>query len=78
MMRYPLLSRVRPSDGAQLYLQGTRFQVRTCNGVERRGVAVAGLPELIEREFGVRSTVARGAIAALSRQGELRAGAFVL
>lgn len=76
MMRYPLLTRVREQDGAQVYLQGTRLQIRARRGLERREIPVDALPGLIEQEFGIRSGLAATAMAVLTRQGELRAGAF--
>jgi len=76
MMRYPLLTRIRQRDGAQVYLQGTHLQVRTRSGVERRVVPIDSLPAVVEEELGVRSGLAREALEVLSRRGELRAGAF--
>ena len=68
MMRYPLLTRV--GDAQQKYLQGTRFQVRTHDGVVRDRWSESELIALVEREFGVHKEVATRALSILKRRGE--------
>lgn len=73
MMTYPLLSR-RAGD-THVYLQGTRLQVRTAQGVERVHVPPGELPGRIESLFGVKAGVAARALEVLQRRGELHGSA---
>ena len=65
MMRYPLLTRVR--GGEQLYLQGSRFQRRSRETVER--AELSATPE-IASVFGIEEGLIARALALFSRRGE--------
>ena len=65
MMRYPLLTRVRGAE--QLYLQGSRFQRRSRETVERAELSAA--PE-IASAFGIEEGLVARALALFSRRGE--------
>ena len=65
MMRYPLLTRVRGAE--QLYLQGSRFQRRSRETVERAELSAA--PE-IASTFGIEEGLVARALALFSRRGE--------
>ena len=73
MMRYPLLTRV--AGDRQLYLQDRRFQVRTCDAVERGDIARDELVSRIEAEFGIARHVVGAALDVLARRGEIDSGA---
>jgi arylamine N-acetyltransferase len=68
MMRYPVLTRV--CGHRQLYLQGSRFQTRSREVVQRREIPTDELVGRIAAEFGIDPQVAARALAALKRKGE--------
>ena len=65
MMRYPLLTRVRSAE--QLYLQGSRFQRRSRETVERAELSAA---LEIASAFGIEEGLVARALALFSRRGE--------
>ena len=65
MMSYPLLTRVQ--GGKQLYLQGSRFQRRSREEVERAELFTA---EEIAHAFGLEENLVRKALSLFSRLGE--------
>ena len=69
MMHYPLLTRV--ADGRQLYLRGSRLQVRCADAVELSEIALDNLAAHIESDFGVARPVAARALVILKRRGDL-------
>lgn len=68
MMRYPVLTRVR--GGQQLYLQGSRFQTRSRDAVQRQEIPNDELVGRIAAEFGLDQQIAARALAVLNRKGE--------
>jgi arylamine N-acetyltransferase len=68
MMRYPVLTRVR--GGQQLYLQGSRFQTRGREAVQRQEIRTDELVGRIAEEFGIDPQIAARALAVLKRKGE--------
>lgn len=65
MMHYPVLTRVL--GARQLYLQGSRFQVRSLEAVQRREIPPDELRGAIAADFGIDPSVAARALAILRR-----------
>lgn len=68
MMQYPVLTTVR--NGAQLYLQGHRYQVRTNANVLRAEMNDEELAQRIVSEFGIDPSIAQRALHILARRNK--------
>ena len=68
MMRYPLLTRA--DHGRQLYMRGSRFQVRTPESVDHREIPPEELPARIASEFRIAPSIAARALSILRERGE--------
>jgi len=68
MMRYPVLTRVTGAE--QLYLQGSRFQVRSHQAIQRDRISPERLVEHIAARFGIDPAIAARALAVLKDRGE--------
>ncbi len=69
MMRYPLLTRA--VDRRQIYLRGTRLQVRDQQHVQRTNVIIEQLPVVVATDFGIQPGIVRQALEVLRQRGEL-------
>ena len=69
MMRYPLLTRTVASK--QIYLNGSRFQIRKYNSIERREILTEELVPKIATEFHIHPSLVARAVSILRDKGEL-------
>ena len=69
MMRYPVLTRAKKEG--QIYLQDTKYQVRTLESLTRQELAAEELIRCIGMEFGIDPSIAAKALAILRKQGEV-------
>ena len=69
MMRYPLLTRT--CGNRQLYLRGSRFQVRSHDLLDRQDIPPDEMIPRIAAQFGIDASVTARALTVLRQKGEL-------